>query len=100
MKTRTHKLQQFIPKLIEMSRMGPSSIKSLHKEKAENLSHDDTEDDNEKNKLALDVPFTKDNFEKVQEQFCLPPSTPWTILSIHPHFDQHMMNIPDSTIGS
>jgi hypothetical protein len=79
--------------------MGPSSIKDRHKNKAEKLSHNDIKGKNGEDKLALDASFTKDNFKDVQKQFCLPLTTPWTILSIHSHFEQHM-NTPDTIIGS
>jgi hypothetical protein len=80
--------------------MGPSSMEDRHKTQAGKLSHEDTKDENGTDKLALNAPFTEDNFKKVLEQFRLPPATPWTILSIYPHFEQHMMNISDTTIGS
>jgi hypothetical protein len=80
--------------------MGPSSAKNHHKNQAKELSYRDIEDENGKDKLALDAPFIKDNFNKVQEKFCLPPATSWAIRSTHSHFEQHMMNIPDTiTIG-
>ncbi len=45
--------------------MGPSSIKDRHKNKAKKLSHDDIKGENGEDKLALDAPFTKDNFKEV-----------------------------------
>lgn len=92
--------KRFNPKLIEISRMGPSSSKDRHKTRSETLSYDDTGDENGNDKLALRAPFTEYNFKKVQEKFCLPPATPWAIRSQHPHFEQHIMEIADATIGS
>ncbi|PMD16017.1 hypothetical protein NA56DRAFT_692803 [Hyaloscypha hepaticicola] len=79
--------------------MGPSSSKDRHKTRSETLSYDDTGDENGNDKLALRAPFTEYNFKKVQEKFCLPPATPWAIRSQHPHFEQHIMEIADATIG-